>query len=332
MTPWWNAPDRFSIIVRLIALTAVAGCAPALPQRPIQRALVHDVQRIVDVRTSVGWIIDDTELQSLLPDALKSACQTPSDDRLEALAWLDAEIAAKGGDVAEVWRARGRKLGAVDDLLLLTRARLLLGQADQWVRQGKCPFWMEPTPRFAGIQTHRNRWVLTLEAGGRVVQAFAVGKVRYGGGGSGRVLIGHGIGEEWILSVGPELGGDAMLTKLELGQVNEFPALSAFLAIPVVVRWRFDLAKHVEAELGPVSYVNRASASASGNVSAHYHTGVRTGVALGGTLLRLGRGFVPKFSIAATVDLIPAAGGSAALTQVGIGLRTGVDLSSWREF
>lgn len=293
--------------------------------------LVRDLQRIVEFRSSVGWIIDDTEIQQAMPDALMSACQTPDSDRAEALAWLDDQIAAHGGDVAKAWRERGKSFGKIDDLLALTRERLLLARADESVRQGKCPFWLEPSNAFAGVQTHERRWVLTLEAGGRGVGAFALGHVRWGAGGSGRVLIGHGFGEEWTLSIGPELGGDASFTTLELGQFNEFPELAAFLALPVVAKWRFGVAAHLETELGPVSYVDRASAGSTG-VTAHYHTGVRAGIATGGTFLRLGRGFVPTFAVTLTVDWIPAAGNSPALTQVGLGLRTGVELSRWRKF
>jgi hypothetical protein len=292
---------------------------------------VRDAQRIVEFRSSVGWVVDDTEIQQAMPDVMMSACQTPDADRAEALAWLDDQIAARGGDVATAWRARGKDLGKVDDLLALTRVRLLLGRADEWVRQGRCPFWLEPSNGFAGVQTHERRWVLTLEAGGRGVAAFALGQVRWGAGGSGRVLVGRGFGEEWTLSLGPEVGGDASFTTLELGQLNQFPELAAFMALPVVAKWRFGLAAHLEAEAGPISYVDRATAGTTG-VSAHYHTGLRTGVAVGGTFLRLGRGVVPTFAFTMTVDWIPAVGNTPALTQIGFGLRTGIELSRWRRF
>lgn len=287
---------------------------------------------MVDIRSSVGWVVDEHELTQVLPDVMKSACQVPEEARRGALAWLDAAVAERGGDVALAWRARNKKLGDVEDLLFYTRTRLVLQRAEDWVRAGRCPFWLEPTPDFAGVQTQGSRWVLTLEGGGRVTEELALGTVRWGGGGSGRLLVGYAFGERHLLSIGPEAGGDARFTNLELGQVNEFPQLVAFGALPIVYRYQLGLSAHAEVEAGPLAYVDEASADGTGRVSAVYYGGVRTGFAVGGTYLRLSRGVIPKFSVAVTTDIIPAVAGRPTLLQIGIGIRTGIDISRWSRF
>src|SRR6185436_6811358 len=114
---------RQSPRVALIVLVLL-GCGPALPWQPAQRALVRDVKRVVDVRGNVGWFIDESEIQAVLPDVMKSFCQVPVENRRQALAWLDMEIIAQGGpDVAAAWKAHGKKLSEVETLLLATRSR-----------------------------------------------------------------------------------------------------------------------------------------------------------------------------------------------------------------
>lgn len=314
-------------------LAVVAACRPPYPVEQPQRALVRDLSRVVEIKQGVGWIVDEWEIERAVPDALKSVCQVPREARTLALAWLDETIAERGGDVATVWRARGKKLGKVDELLFFTRIRLLLQRAEQWAAQGRCPFWVETTPAFPGVQTQGHRFLVTLEGGGRVTGELALGRVKYGGGGSGRLLGGYAFGEDWALTMGPEFGGDARFTNLELGQAREFPELVAFASWPVVLRWQFGLSAHAEIEAGPLAYFDQASTNEAGTrVNARYYGGIHSGVALGGTYLRLARGVLPKFSVAVTVDVIPAVNGHAALTQIGIGLRTGVDVSRWYDF
>jgi hypothetical protein len=294
---------------------------------------VRDVARVVDLKSSVGWTIDEVELEQSMVNVMKSVCQVSDEDRALALRWLDEAILSRGGDVAVVWRQRGKDLGEVEDLLFYTRTRMALARGHEWVQSGRCPFWLEASPRFPGVQTHGNRWVLTLEGGGRVTQAYALGQVRYGAGGSGRALIGYGLAERWLLSLGPELGGDASFSNLEIGQLAEFPQLVAFTALPVVLRWQFGISAHLEFEAGPLAYIDEAAADGTtGAVSARYYGGIRTGVALGGTYLRLGRGVLPKFSVAFTAEVIPAVANAPTLTQFGVGVRTGVDVSRWRNF
>jgi hypothetical protein len=63
------------------AIALVWGCVPTLPSQPVERALVRDVGRVVDVRQKVGWVIDDLEVEAILPDVLRSACQVDEPDR-----------------------------------------------------------------------------------------------------------------------------------------------------------------------------------------------------------------------------------------------------------
>lgn len=323
-----------STLVVALLIAAASACAPTLPTEQPQRALVRDLQRVVDVRRGIGWLVDESELHVVLPQGLKAVCQVPEADRAAALGWLDRAIAAEGGpDVARRWRERGRDLDEVADLLRLSRARLLLQRADEWVKQGRCPFWLEPSPRFRGVHVQDQRFIFTIEGGGRVTQEFALGSVRVGGGGSGRLLAGYGFGETWALTTGFEFGGGAQFTNLQLGQQSELPQLVAQAVVPVVLRWQFGLTAHAELEAGPMAYVGRATANAAtGAVAVHYNWGIHAGTAIGASYLRLQRGFIPKFAVAFTIDHVPGVGARPTLTQVGVGVRTGVDFSRWQRF
>jgi hypothetical protein len=320
--------------VLLVAFAAAAaGCAPLLPETQPERALVRDVSRVVDVRASAGWVVDEAELLQALPDAMKAACQVPELHRKRALTWLDDAIAERGGDVAAMWKVKDRDLDAVGDLLLLTRTRQLLGRADEWARTGRCPFWLEPAVGFAGVHTNAGRLFVTVEGGGRFLQEFFHGAVKYGGGGGGRLLVGYGFAETWALSTGLEFGGSARFTNLQLGEQNEFPDLVGLAAAPVVLRWQFGLTAHAEIEGGRIAYVDSAMADPTARqVDVQFDWGWRAGLAIGGSYIRFNRGVIPKFAVALTVDHVPSREGKPSLTQLGIGLRTGFELSRWTRF
>lgn len=309
------------------------ACAPALPEGQPHRALVRDLARVVDVRSRVGWLVDESELQAVIPDAMKSVCQVSPYERAVARGWVDARIADLGGDVVKVWRARGKSLSDVQDLLLLSRVRLLLARADEWARQERCPFWLEPSDDFRGVHVLGTRLVLTVEGGGRFTEEFALGEVRYGGGGSGRLLGGYHFGETWGLLVGAEFGGSARFTNLRLGEQSEFPELVALAAAPLVLRWHYGLSTHLELEAGPMAHIGRAEVDQlSRHVEIQFDWGYRVGLAVGGSYLRLARGVIPKFGFAVTIDQVPGADGRATLTQFSVGFRTGIDLSRWRSW
>jgi hypothetical protein len=297
----------------------VAACAPVLPQQPVERALVRDVARVVDVRQTVGWLVDDVEVEAVLPDALKSACHVDDAHRMAALAWLDGEIARLGGSPAELWRQSGKDMKKVEDLLFTTRTRLVLARADDWVRAGKCPFWIEPDPNFDGFHVLARRWILGAEAGGRVTAGAEKGIVGYGAGGAGRILGGYGVTERTSLFLGIEAGGGARFTTVPIGEKTPIPDIVAIVAVPFVGRYTFGLSGFVEGEAGPMAYLNQ--------VEARIEPGFRAGVGAGATYLRMKRGLLPRFTFGVTVDHAPGWGGSGAVTQFSAGLRAGFDLS-----
>lgn len=317
----------------LVVFIAHGACAPVLPHGQPDRALVRDVERIVDVRGRVGWLVDESEILAALPDTMKSVCQVPPQARRAALDWLDEKIDEHGGDIDLVWRERGKNLGKVDKLLLLTRTRVLLSRANEWARLGRCPFWLEPTMQFRGVHAQGWRFFATIEGGGRFTEEFALGTVRYGGGGAGRLLAGYSFGENWALSTGLEFGGTARFTNLQLGEQSELPELVGLGAAPVVFRWQFGLTAHMELEAGPIAYIDEATADqVMREVKVQFDWGYRVGAALGGTYVRLNRGVVPKFAVFVTVDHVPGTSGQLSLTQISIGARTGLDLSHWRNW
>ena len=232
-----------------------------------------------------------------------------------------------------LWRQRGRDLDKVDELLRLTRTRLLLSRAMEWADTGRCPFWLEPSERFAGVNTLGGRLFLTLEGGGRFTLEFALGEVKYGGGGSGRLMAGYGFSHSWALSVGLEAGGSARFTNLQLGAQSDLPSLVGLGVIPVVLRWQFGLSTFAELEAGPMAYFDEGSADPiTGQVAAQFDGGIHLGLAIGATYLRLERGIIPKLAFSITVDHVPGRDGKPSLSQLGIGARTGIDLSSWQGF
>ena len=306
--------------VALGLLVATSGaCAVALPEGAGERALVRDVARVVDVRQKVGWAIDDKEVEDALPDVMRSACRVEPSVRAAGLAWLDGEVARRGGDPAEAWRRAGKDLDKIADLLLFARTRLVLARADEWVRAGKCPFWLEPEAGFDGIQVVAHRWILAAEAGGRFVVGSESGVFGYGGGGGGRLLVGYGLSERHSLFVGLEGGGSARFTNAPIGERFALPDLLGVFAVPVVGRRTFALSGFVEAEVGAMAFVNQVDGS--------LEPGVRAGFGVGGTYLRLKRGLLPRFTFAVALDHAPGWGGGHTITQASAGLRAGFDLS-----
>jgi hypothetical protein len=309
---------RFLAAVSLIA-TVLGACAPTLPDTPIERALIRDVARVVDVRQKVGWVIDEKEVDAALPDVLPSACRAGAPVRAAGLRWLDGEIARRGGEPAEAWRRAGKQLDKIDELLLFARTRLVLARADEWVRDGKCPFWMEPEAGFDGTQVIARRWTVGAEAGGRFVVGSESGVFGYGGGGGGRVLGGYGVTERLSLFVGLEGGGSARFTNAPIGERFDLPDLLGVFAVPVVARRTMGLSGFVEAEVGPMAFLNQ--------VEGRLEPGVRAGFGIGGHYLRLKRGLLPRFTFAVSFDHAPGWGDGATITQASAGLRAGFDFS-----
>lgn len=213
-----------------------ACAAPRGPASPPAGIMVRDLQRLVDVRAARGWQIDRVEQDSLLPDALESVCRTPPDARTEALAWLDAEVIRLGGPVDVAYRARGRRMDAIEELLEWSRVRDLAVRALH-AAPADCPFWAEASPGFRGRQIADDRWQLHIEGGGKGILLYTADKEDVAGGGAGRLLLGRTFGARWELVGGLELGGSAWLPKDEMGN-RSGPAFAMDTVVPVGVRWR----------------------------------------------------------------------------------------------
>jgi len=282
--------------------------------------------RVVDVREKApGWEFDALEVEAVMPDVLPSACLVSEAHRTAALAWMAQEIARQGGSPEAKWRANGKQLGKIDDLLRLTRARLTLERAAAGARAGRCPFWMEPDERFAGRQSFARRWFLGVESGGGVNAGLAAGTIDFGPSGSVRALGGHGVGETWSLMAGIEGGGGARLTEFKLVD-QQIPPLDAFLALPVVGRRMLGLSAHLDLEAAAIAYIDRLDVS-QGGIRWTAAPGIRLGAGVGGSYVRLRLGAIPTLTFMLEGDYVPGSGGRPAVGRIGITARAGAFLS-----
>lgn len=291
----------------LLAAAFASACVPILPREPVRRALARDIEKIVDVRDEVqGWLVDEIDVQAILPDAMQSVCRAPEAERAAALAWMDEEIARRGGPPIEAWKRNGKDMSGLASLMLLYRSRLLLATATEWADEGKCPFWIEPVPAFDGRQTFAGRLLLTLETGARLLVGFErvviantdggeTKKMVVGGGagGSGRLLVGYGVSDALTLLVGADIAGAARFTDIQLGKTLDVPAVIIVGATPVVARYHM-LTSHLELEGAPIGYLNLAT--------GRIDLGMRAGVGVGLSHVRMLRGIVPGGTLSLTYD------------------------------
>lgn len=177
-------------------------------------ALRFDLDKIVHLREQGGWGVDRLETEAMLGDALQSVCRTPPAARAALLRSLTAAIErerrAHGGDAGARWRAGARDLGALAPSLRIERVQRLLVAA-MAAAPLDCPFWIEPSPTFAGWQRDSADWTLNAEGGGLASVRRARGAWRFGGGGAGRLSVGVGLAPAWNLRAGVELGGAALV-------------------------------------------------------------------------------------------------------------------------
>jgi hypothetical protein len=189
----------------LFAAAGLIGCARTLPQNANAARLYRDLQRLVALSNATGWRIDESEIRDLRDEALMSVCRTTPAVRRALSLWLDQQVAANGGSVKQAYLRAGKKLGAVADLLELTRIRMLHRDAVQ--NTNKCPFWLEPKETFPGIQIADNRWLLTAGGGGKAIALFQDGKFDFSAGGAGRLGFGRSFGSRFSLLSAIEVGG-----------------------------------------------------------------------------------------------------------------------------
>lgn len=306
-----------------LATCAAAACARPVPADPSSAALYRDLTRIVTVAEATGWTIDRIEVDDVLPAALDSVCRTHAPVRAALRAWLDDELVRQGGPVEDAWRARGKRLGKVGDLLTLTRVRLVLAAADV-TADADCPFWMEPTEPFRGRQISDGRWQLSFGGGGKAIAIDQGGERDLSFGGAGRLLVGRVLGPRAGLYAGLELGASASFPKDDAG--GRAGLVFGFdVVTPVVYRHTLTNA-YFEVEAGWLGHVSEEEP----DVIDH---GVHLGVAFGGRATRtrfLFPGAVLGLSVERTFPsddaLDPLASPAEPLTMVKLGFRAAFDL------
>jgi hypothetical protein len=263
-------------LVAFVALIIVGACArrPA-PSDPTTRVLYRDLERHVTVAATTGWGADRLEIEDLLESSLDSTCRTAPPVRRGLRAWLDAEIARLGGPVERAWRERGKDLGRVDDLLVVTRVQRLLARTEELAAD--CPFWLEPEPAFRGRQISENRFVLAFGGGGKLIGVRQGERSDLNAGGAGRILFGRAMAEGNALLTGLEVGASAAFPRDATGERTSL-VIAADLVAPVVYRKTFTNS-YLELEAGWLGRTSERDWTA-------FDHGVHVGVALGARALR----------------------------------------------
>ncbi|HWO22378.1 MAG TPA: hypothetical protein VNO30_26650 [Kofleriaceae bacterium] len=298
-----------------VATLALAACGPRpAPRDPSSRALFRDLERHVTVAATTGWSIDRLEIEGMIESTLDSVCRVDPLARRSLAAWLDSEISRLGGPVEQAWRARGKDLARVEDLLVLTRVKLLLTRAEELA--GDCPFWLEPQEPFRGRQISEARFVLSLGGGGKGTVVTQGDRVDLNAGGAGRALIGRAFTSGHALFVGVELGASASFPKDETGERGAL-VLGADLVTPIVYRRTLTNA-YFEIEGG---WLGR---STEDDFSAVDH-GVHLGFAIGARALRT-RFVFPGAAFGLSWERTFQAGEDVTLLKVGARVAFDLDM------
>ena len=276
------------------SVAVAAEPAPDLAEASAQ-GLLADVQRIVDIRETMGWYLDDEAYEAIRSTMLESVCKTTVRARERAMKILGEQV-LDAGDAQGLFEADGRRVTRrVERARSLERRHQALSRAADDAAD-KCPFWEEPEPGFEGRQTDRNRFTLSVETGGLLQVRNTQGSWTYGGGGAARLLPGYGFGGDVSLLAGVEFGGGALLkpntSPTELA-INYFPAL------PVLVRFHRGNV-HYDIEVAPLGLFQ------ADNFDLSY--GGRIGVGGGYSALRT-RGVIPWAGLALAYEHFVPSGG-----------------------
>jgi hypothetical protein len=274
--------------------------------------LLRDLEREVTVSAATGWGADKVEIEALTKPALDSACRVDLIDRRELADWIAAEIRRLGGPVEDAWRARGKKLDAVGDLLVLTRVQKLLARAEDLSLD--CPFWLEPEHPFHGRQISEHTWLLSFGGGGKGTVSMQGGELDLKFGGAGRLLLGRAFTDGHALFVGLEAGASAAFPKNDMGE-RTMLELGADIVAPIVYRRTLTNA-YVEWEVG---WLGRTTERDWGT----FDHGVHVGFALGGRALRT-RWLFPGAALGVSWERTFLDGDDA--TTIKIGARVAFDL------
>jgi hypothetical protein len=299
----------------LIAAAVAVGCAGARPEPRAQAALYRDLERMVSISAAAGWNIDRFEIEEMLPAALESVCRVPLADRRAVLAWIDAEIMDAGGPVEVAYRERGKKLDKVKRLVELDRIKRLLARAVV-IAADDCPFWIEPSERFAGRQLLDDRWVLSFGGGGKGIVVISEGELDLSAGGAGRLLVGRAFGPHWMVSTGVEVGALASFPRDGDGERAGL-VLGADVVAPLVLRYRL-VNSYFEFQGGYLGQVREGSNDVVSGVNAGIAVGAQAGRA---------RWFLPGAAFGLTVERTFPGEMEPSLWAIKAGFRVAIDLS-----
>lgn len=277
-----------------------------------ERALYKDLERQVTVSAATGWSIDRVEVDALVDSALDSVCRVDALDRRGLASWLDTEIQRLGGPVEQAWRERGKDLAKVEDLLVLTRIRMLLARAEE--RALDCPFWIEAERPFRGRQISEGTWQVTGGGGGKGIVVAQGDELDLQFGGAGRLLFGRTMPSGDALYVGAEVGASASFPKDAAGERTALE-LGVDIVAPLVYR-RTLTNTYVELEAG---WLGHATEEDWGKLDH----GVHIGAAFGGRALRT-RFVFPGAALGVSWERTFLDG--ADVTSVKVGFRVAFDL------
>jgi hypothetical protein len=290
----------------------VASAVPAPTQQRASEAsvdaLLFDVERIVEAEEGSGWLVDERSFDDIFIDVMASTCSATAAVRRTALDRL-AGRAATLGDPRRLFEHSGGQLTPeVETALTATRRARALERAVR-AAPAQCPFWVRADAEFRGLQSTRDRFVLSFDTGGLAQLRSTAGQWALGAGGSGRLLVGYGFTRMTLLG-GIEIGGGALLepdSDPTRFLINYLPAL------PLVLRLHQD-SWHYDLEVTPVALFQAADTRLS--------YGARGAFTLGVSALRV-RGVLPWVGIGVAVEHYLGNAARPRATYFRSGLRVG---------
>ncbi len=303
----WARRWAWTLLVALLA----TGCGP-MPQDPVERALYDDLRLLVRTREATEWLIDDYEIQAIAPNVLRSVCQVDAPQREGLRQWLSAQILAQGGPAEQAWVRNGGDLGAISQLLSLERTLMVLEWSEGELAH-RCPFFLVPQADFGGVHSNAHRWVLLAESAGGGAAYLRDGALRFGGGGSARLLIGRGLNASWSLATGAEFGGGGAFSIDDPD--NPSLSASAFVAWPWLLRYRHE---------NQVFDIDLAAISTFDTQRFEWPPGGRISLGAGIITPRIGS-FMPTVVLQVGYELHPPAKDRGYWHGLRLGTRIGVD-------
>ena len=291
-------------------LVAVA-CKP-LPSESAPRGLYVDLRKHVELQESTDWVVDGLEYEEMAPQASRSLCSAPKAAREELTLWLDTERSRHGSTARAVFEQEG-DTGRFRELRRLERVQGLEAYLEENVADA-CPYWLPPDPSFAGLEGDAERLVLFGESRGGGALVFGGGEVALGGGGTGRLLVGHGLGSRYTLALGLEVGAAASLVTTDGGGRTLEGNFAG--AVPLLLRIH-NVSRFVDLEL--------AATTVWAGSEARMPPGVRATVGYGISTLRVAD-FSPYVVLWSGYEFLPPSHHTHPTNHaIWLGTRFGVD-------